>query len=175
MSVAKERQAAKIKEISEALATVGYLTLPQQAQALGLCRSTAWTVVKGAHKASGLSAHLINQMLASPQLPLPVRDVIVSYVCERLQGTYGHNKKQLRGFASRLTGTPVPTATEIIESLQHRQSRGGQRTNSPHLAPGSPMQSKGEKCSPQCSAPSDDAMHINRARDALLQGVPRVE
>jgi len=125
---AKERQAAKIKEISEALAGLGCSTVQQQAHALGLCRSTTWTVVNSVHKASGLSAHLINQMLAAPGLPPPVRDKINEYVRERLSGTYGHSKMQLRRFATRLSGTAVPTTAEIIERLQARPT--------PRLSPG---------------------------------------
>lgn len=132
MSVAaKERQAAKIKEISLALASLGCSTVQQQADALGLCRSTAWTVVKSVHKASGLSVHLINQMLAAPDLPAPVRDKINEYVRERLSGAYGHSRTQLHRFASRLSGTVVPTTAETIETLQPPPTRLSRTSNSP--------------------------------------------
>ena len=103
MSMAiKDRQCAKIKEIGDALASVGYLTLAEQSRALGVCRSTTWTLVKSCHKATGLSAQLINQMLGSPNLPPPVRDKINEYVSERLEGKYGHGRPHIRKFAARL-------------------------------------------------------------------------
>jgi len=102
VSQTKARQSAKIKEIAEALGSVGYRTLDDQAKVLGLCRSTTWTLVKTAHKASGLSAHLICRMLASRKLPAPVRQKIIEYVDEHLAGLYGHSRPQRRKFAARL-------------------------------------------------------------------------
>src|SRR5690242_9270093 len=116
--IAKDRQSEKIKEISHTLAMVGYTTLDRQAQALGLCRSTTWTLVKSGHKASGLSAHLINQMLASPRLPPPVREKIDEYVQDRLEGKFGHNRSQIRKFAWRLGVELPPGAREAIEKLR---------------------------------------------------------
>jgi hypothetical protein len=121
--VTKDRQCAKIKEIGEALASVGYRTLDGQAEVLGLCRSTTWTLIKCSHKASGLSAHLINQMLASPKLPPPVREKIIEYVAERLTGAYGHSRAQRRHFAARLTITLPPGRVEEIREI-HRKAAG---------------------------------------------------
>jgi len=123
-SATKARQAKKISEIADALANVGYVTLDEQAKALGICRSTMWTLIKATHKTSGLSAHLIKRMLAAPQLPPPVREKINGYVCERLAGTFGHSQMQLRKFASRLSSTGIPTAAEVLEKLQHRPTPG---------------------------------------------------
>jgi hypothetical protein len=95
----------------------------RQAKALGLCRSTTWTLVKGCHKASGLSARLIKRMLASPELPPPVRERIHEYVRERLEGVYGHNKMQLRKFAWRLSGKHIPTAEEVIGKARADRTR----------------------------------------------------
>ena len=36
--------AIRLQDISEALTKSGYTKLDQQAKALGLCRSTAWTI-----------------------------------------------------------------------------------------------------------------------------------
>jgi hypothetical protein len=69
----KARQAVKIREIKEALVASGILTLDEQTKALGLNRSTAWTVLKGDHKSSGLSATIINCILAATQSPPLVR------------------------------------------------------------------------------------------------------
>ena len=66
-------QFSKIEELVQALKSAGFVTLEEQAKALGLSRSTASTIRKVSHKASGLSASIINRMLAAPQLPAPAR------------------------------------------------------------------------------------------------------
>lgn len=123
-AVTKERQCAKIHEIGEALASVGYLTLGDQAKALGLRRSTTWTIKKSIHKASGLSANLINQMLASPTLPPRVRQKIIEYVEERMTGAYGHNRAQRRRFAARLSVTFGLGEAEEIREIHGKASVG---------------------------------------------------
>jgi hypothetical protein len=122
--ITKDRQTSKIREISETLARVGYPTLDEQAKALGLCRSTAWTIIKSSHKASGLSAHLVNQMLTSSTLPPAVRQKITEYVAERLAGVYGHSSAQRRRFAARLTITLPPGAVEEIREIHRRDTVG---------------------------------------------------
>jgi hypothetical protein len=96
----KTRQTTKIRELGPALAADGFVTLDEQARALGLSRSTTWTVLKGNHKASGLSPATINRMLSSPALPPRARVILLTYVEEKLAGLYGHNKIQLRRFAA---------------------------------------------------------------------------
>ena len=98
----KAMQSAKIRELRQALADTGVLTLDQQAKSLGVSRSTAWAVLKGNHKSSGLSATLINRMLASPQLPGSARKIILEYVGEKSAGAYGHGMERLRHFCARL-------------------------------------------------------------------------
>ena len=98
----KAMQSAKIRELRQALADAGALKLDQQAKSLGVSRSTAWAVLKGNHKSSGLSATLINRMLASPQLPGPARKIILEYVGEKSAGAYGHGEERLRKFRARL-------------------------------------------------------------------------
>src|SRR5262249_19198747 len=92
----KARQSRKIREIGEALVAEGVDTLDDQARALGLCRSTTWTVIKGKHKASGLSASIIERMLASPQLPELARNKVLEYIRERSAGLYGGSRAQQR-------------------------------------------------------------------------------
>ena len=99
ISEAKARQSTKIKELGAALAAAGLVGLDEQARALGLSRSTAWTILKANHKASGLSAATINRMLLSTKLPQHVRATLLTYVEEKVAGLYGHNKIQLRRFA----------------------------------------------------------------------------
>ena len=99
----KARQAAKLREVGEALRAAGFSTLDKQADALALCRSTAWTVLQGNHKASGLSAALIRRMLAAPKLPASVREKLLEYVEEKAAGLYGHSYKQGCKFVATLT------------------------------------------------------------------------
>jgi hypothetical protein len=98
VSELKARQTLKIAEIRQALVAAGFETLSKQAAVLGVSRSTAWAVLKGDHKASGLSAPVIKRMLASPDLPPRARQVINQYVREKLCGAYGHSKTRLRIF-----------------------------------------------------------------------------
>ena len=98
----KAMQSAKIRELRPALVDAGHLTLGQQTESLGLGRSTAWAILQGNHKHSGLSAATINRMLASQQLPPPARKILLEYVEEKLAGAYGQNQTQLRKFRERL-------------------------------------------------------------------------
>src|SRR6187455_236842 len=78
----KARQSAKIKQLGDALVEAGHHALDEQARVLGLSRSTTWTILKANHKSSGLSAAIINRMLATPQLPPRVRLKIFEYIEE---------------------------------------------------------------------------------------------
>jgi hypothetical protein len=98
----KARQSAKIRELADAIKSAGFLTLDEQAKALGLSRSTAWTIRKASHKASGLSASIINRMLAAPELPPLARTKILEYVEEKAAGLYGGSRSQRRKFAAHL-------------------------------------------------------------------------
>jgi hypothetical protein len=106
----KARQRSKIREIGDALVTAGLLTLDAKARALGLCRSTTWSVLQASHKKSGLSAALINRMLAAPGLAPIVRAKILEYVEEKTAGLYGDSKTQLRKFAVSLSIDCVSSA-----------------------------------------------------------------
>jgi hypothetical protein len=97
----KARQASKIRELKAALLHSGLITLDEQANALALCRSTTWAILKGDHKASGLSAIIVNRMLSAPKLPPLVRTKILEYVREKTNGLYGHSDKLIRKFAAR--------------------------------------------------------------------------
>ena len=85
-----------------ALINSGYCSLDEQAKALGLARSTTWTILKGTHKHSGLSATIINRMLASQRLPALVRAKVVHYVEEKVAGVYGDSALQLRRFRTQM-------------------------------------------------------------------------
>jgi hypothetical protein len=106
-SDAKERQISKIKELSDALVAAGFLSLDEQATALGLSRSTTWTILRAKHKNYGLSGALINRILKRPGLDGRVRATLIEYVQEKVSGFYGHNKTQLRRFTERLSTRAV--------------------------------------------------------------------
>jgi homospermidine synthase len=128
----KERQASKIKELADTLVAVGFASLDDQAQALGLSRSTTWTILKGKHKNYGLSAAVINRVLSHPGLNTHVRATIIEYVREKAAGSYGHNESQLRRFVQLLTG---PTAMHVQElACAHLQTRRNALTG--HTAAG---------------------------------------
>ena len=59
----------KIQDIAGALIAEGYRSLDEQAKALGVHRSTAWTIMKTKHKLDRLSQKTTNNMLANPALP----------------------------------------------------------------------------------------------------------
>jgi hypothetical protein len=121
----KIRQSCKIREIGDALVSEGFLTLDQQADALGLRRSTAWTILRANHKSSGLSAAIINRMLAAPRLPPLVRATILEYVEEKRAGSYGHSKKQLLRFTAGLFARPARCArTEVDTKNPEVEERG---------------------------------------------------
>ena len=99
----KARQSAKIKEIGVALASLGFTGLDFQAKALGLSRSTTWTILHANHKSSGLSAKVINRMLAAPNLPALVRTRVLEYAEEKVVGRYGHSNVARNKFATLLS------------------------------------------------------------------------
>src|SRR5215467_14540922 len=76
-------------EISNALIASGYFSLDEQAKALGLRRSTAWTIVKTKHKLGRLSRKTITCILANPKTPPAVRAVVLQYLGERSDGLGG--------------------------------------------------------------------------------------
>ena len=69
--------------IADALIASGYTSLDQQAKALGLSRSTAWTIVHAKHKVDRLSAKVSARMLQNPRLPPLVRATLQRYLAER--------------------------------------------------------------------------------------------
>ena len=99
----RTQQRLKIEEIGRTLVECGFVALDEQAYVLGLSRSTAWTVLRGKHKTSGLSAMTINRMLATGRLPPKVRLKVLEYIAEKMSGAYGDRKHRLKAFASRIS------------------------------------------------------------------------
>jgi hypothetical protein len=95
-------QSAKLREIRAALEADGFIGLDAQATALGLSRSTAWTILSGSHKSSGLSVMTLNRMLAAPLLGERARSKILEYIVAKRAGSYGSSKLSLRRFYQRL-------------------------------------------------------------------------
>lgn len=102
LAIIKSGHSSPIQRIGDALVAEGFVTLDEQATALGLPRSTTWTILRANHKKSGLSAAIVNRILKAPQLPGSVRAKVLQYVEEKSAGLHGHNKLQQRRFAARL-------------------------------------------------------------------------
>ena len=102
----KARQAAKVREIGEALVAAGHDNLDDQAAALGLSRSTTWTIIRGTHKNSDFSADILNRMLSAPDRHSLVREQILEYTLEKSAGLYGTPRNCQRRFIQRLSGAP---------------------------------------------------------------------
>jgi hypothetical protein len=113
----KLRQSAKIRQIKDALIASGYKALDDQARAIGLSRSTAWTIIKGQHKSSGLSTSVVLAILSKPDLPATVREILLEYVNEKAAGLYGDKPFRVRQFISRLSPTrSIKSAGNHFES-----------------------------------------------------------
>ena len=80
---AHRKYPTRIRHIADALVAEGCVALDKQAKALGVHRSTAWTIMRTKHKLDRLSLKTTNRMLASPELPPSVRLVVLRYVTER--------------------------------------------------------------------------------------------
>jgi hypothetical protein len=98
----RARQTQRIRDIRAALIDSGFVSLDQQAAALGLSRSTTWAILQGNHKCTGLRAALVARMLASPRLPRAARTTLLNYIHQKSQGAYGHNDLQCQRFIAQL-------------------------------------------------------------------------
>ena len=72
-----------VVRIREALIACGYTRLDQQAKALSINRSTAWTIINTKHKLGRLHNKTAQRILANPNTPPPVRVVVLRYLAER--------------------------------------------------------------------------------------------
>jgi hypothetical protein len=99
---ARVRQRSKIEEIGAALARAGYTSLDAQARVLGLSRSTAWTLLTGVHKSSGLSASTVNKILSTSRLPREVQRKLVEYLADKVSGLYGDRPHRLKAFKDKI-------------------------------------------------------------------------
>jgi hypothetical protein len=65
-----------IQLLADALIKDGFLSLDQQAKALGLHRSTTWTIMKTKHKLGMLNNKTVRNILAHSDTPASVRMII---------------------------------------------------------------------------------------------------
>jgi len=77
------RRPVPFLQIAEALVEAGYRSLDAQAKALGIHRSTAWTIIKAKHKLGRLHTKTTQKILENPETPLTVRAVVLRYLAER--------------------------------------------------------------------------------------------
>jgi hypothetical protein len=82
-SRARRKYTTNIQHIANALIAAGYKSLDKQAKALGIHRATVWTIIRERHKLDRLNTSTTKRMLANPELPPCIRDVIERYVAER--------------------------------------------------------------------------------------------
>ena len=83
VNTSSARRTVPVQHIADALIGAGYTSLDEQAKALGIHRATAWTIIKTKHKLGHLNAKTTERILANPELPLCIRDVLQRYVAER--------------------------------------------------------------------------------------------
>ena len=131
----KADQSRKLRELRATLLAAGFHTIEQQSRALGVGRSTGWTIVKAAHKGSGLSAAIINRMLAAPQLPMAARDKIFEYILEKADGQYGHSATQCRKFIARIATEPLPGGARSLAGAVGKRDTNSDQTQSLPLQP----------------------------------------
>jgi len=70
----------RIQTITDALISSGYTSLDDQAKALGLHRSTVWTIRENKHKLGRLSAKTIERIIMNPGTPPRVLAAVKDYV-----------------------------------------------------------------------------------------------
>jgi hypothetical protein len=124
----RARQTVKIKELAETLEAAGFVSLDEKAHALGLSRSTTWTILKAKHKNYGISAAVLNRVLRKPHLNSRVRAKIMEYVQEKAAGSYGHNDTQLHRFIGRLGRKAPPSVhNKLFTPSETRREPHGDR------------------------------------------------
>ena len=109
----RARQWAKIREITESLRLAGFQSLDEQAEAIGLSRSTTWSILKGLHKNSGLSTTTIFRVLSHKRLPAPVRTKLLEYVEEKARGLYGDSPRRVEQFKERWARLPASQSQTV--------------------------------------------------------------
>jgi hypothetical protein len=80
--LARPVHTVRLQHIANALLASGHTSLDEQAKALGLRRSTAWTIVRAKHKLGRLSTKTTERILANRLTPPSVRALLQLYLAE---------------------------------------------------------------------------------------------
>ena len=102
LNTSSARRTVPVQQIADALVEAGYASLDEQAKALGIHRATAWTIIKTKHKLGYLNAKTTERMLANPELPQCIRDVLQRFVAER-PWLGRHSKRRITQAADNAT------------------------------------------------------------------------
>jgi hypothetical protein len=86
-----------IQNMIEALTSSGYMSLDDQATALGLPRSTVWTIRENKHKVGRLCAKTIERILANPDTPPRVLAALQEYA-----GAQGANSQEQKSIGTQI-------------------------------------------------------------------------
>src|SRR5262245_9921635 len=93
LNAVKSRRTVPIGPLVGAVIAAGHTSLDSQAKALGLRRSTTWTIMKTKHKLGHLNAKTTQQILENSDTPASVRAFIEEALEFRmLRGTKIQNK-----------------------------------------------------------------------------------
>jgi DNA-binding CsgD family transcriptional regulator len=93
LNTSSARRTIPVQHIAAALVGAGYTSLDEQARVLGIHRATTWTIMRNKHKLGCLNARTAERMLANPELPTCIRDVLHQYATEKpRQGPYSKRR-----------------------------------------------------------------------------------
>ena len=110
-----------LRAITEALIESGYRSLDAQARALGISRSTAWTVIKHKHKLGRLQLNTTMKILANPALPVQVRAAVEAYIGSVNLGSLARRAKAPR---TDRCHRPSPDGARGIDGMPASKSVG---------------------------------------------------
>jgi hypothetical protein len=119
---AKAKQASKLAEIRKALVAAGYNSAAEQADVLGVSRSTAWAFLNR-NKRAGPSSVVIKRILSSPTLPPTTRLKVEEYIFEKIAGLYGHTDVRRRWFCDQIENFRRATQQTNNPSRRHDGSK----------------------------------------------------
>ena len=77
-------RAVPTQAIADALVAAGYISLDEQAKALGLRRSTTWTIIRKKHKLGRLNRQTAQRILKNRTTPPSVRAIIQKTYLEKI-------------------------------------------------------------------------------------------
>ena len=72
-----------IQPIANAVIEAGFISLDAQAKALGVSRSTAWTIMKAKHKLRPFNSKTAHCILTNANTPVSVRELVQTMLEDR--------------------------------------------------------------------------------------------